>query len=131
MLPEEATVVDDTSTVGGGGGAVADNGLCHGEASGAVGGGEVVPALNHGVNGVGTPNLLGGGEVSGGELRAEVGEGGVEIGLELRSVGGVVLAASLVQQLRLRVRFNHHHHLQHKHQRPPAAPPCHRLLRHV
>ena len=75
-LPEEAAVVDDAGTVGGG--AVADLSDGGGETSEAVGGREVVPALDHGVGG--TRDLLCSCESGVGvvvELCSEVGEGGV------------------------------------------------------
>jgi len=48
-VPEEAAVVNDTGTVSSGG-AVANLGVGGGEAGSAVGVGEVVPALNHGID---------------------------------------------------------------------------------
>lgn len=126
QVPEDAAFVDDSGTVGCK--AAPDFGLSGWKAGYAVGCREVVTALHEGVDGVGTLDLLGSGKVfgCGGELSSEVGEGGVEIGVKFGSIGGVVLAAPLVQQFCLRVcafhldplqyqyqyyQHHHHHHL--------------------
>lgn len=55
-VPEEAAVIDDTSTVGSR--AVADLRLGGGETSNTVCRGEVVPALHHGIDRGGAAHLL-------------------------------------------------------------------------
>lgn len=80
LIPQVTPVEDDSRSVGRR--AIADHGGGDGEAGDAVGGGEVVPALEQTVDGVGDTGACGGGKVGGVELGPEIGLGGVEVGEE-------------------------------------------------
>lgn len=108
LVAEDAPVVDDAGAVGVA--ASSDTGLGDGEASEAVGGGEVSAALEECVDGVGGAGALRGGEAGGGgaggrgrEGGAQVREGLVEGGDEGGVAACVILTAAGVKEGGLRV----------------------------
>jgi hypothetical protein len=103
LVADDAAVEDDAPAVGhaAGGAEPLGGGV---EAGDAVAAGDVRAALRHRERRRGGARLRGGGEpAAGGEVGAELGERGVERGLEGRRGRGVVLAAPLVEQRGLRV----------------------------
>lgn len=105
-IPEETAVIDNPSSIRGG--AIPDLGHGGGVAGHAIRLRHVISALHHGVDRVRRPGLLRGGKppsAAAGELGSEVGEGGVEVVEEVRYVGSIILAATLIQQINLRLRI--------------------------